>query len=36
MLNIASRIDRLPNTRMLWKILLLIGIGWAFDAMDQG
>lgn len=36
MLNIANRIDRLPSTPMLNKILLLTGIGWMFDAMDQG
>lgn len=36
MLNIASRIDKLPMTPMLKKILLLTGIGWMFDAMDQG
>lgn len=36
MLNIASRIDQLPMTPMLKKILLLTGIGWMFDAMDQG
>ncbi|MBK5244715.1 MAG: MFS transporter [Eubacteriaceae bacterium] len=36
MLNIASRIDKLPMTPMLRKILLLTGIGWMFDAMDQG
>lgn len=36
MLNISSRIDRLPMTPMLAKILLLTGIGWMFDAMDQG
>ncbi|HVJ50227.1 MFS transporter [Desulfitobacterium sp.] len=36
MLSIASRIDRLPHTPMLWKILFLAGIGWLFDAMDQG
>lgn len=36
MMNIASRIDRLPMTPMLKKILLLTGIGWMFDAMDQG
>lgn len=34
--NIANRIDRLPTTPMLKKILLLTGIGWMFDAMDQG
>lgn len=36
MLNISSRIDRLPSTPMLKSILLLTGIGWMFDAMDQG
>jgi len=34
--HITSRIDRLPSTPMLRKILLLTGIGWMFDAMDQG
>ena len=36
MFDISSRIDRLPSTPMLKKILLLTGIGWMFDAMDQG
>lgn len=36
MYHIASRIDRLPSTPMLRKILLITGIGWMFDAMDQG
>ncbi|MEL7655934.1 MAG: MFS transporter [Bacillota bacterium] len=36
MYHIAERIDRLPSTPMLKKILLLTGIGWMFDAMDQG
>jgi putative MFS transporter len=36
MSTIANRIDRLPFTPMLRKILLLTGIGWLFDAMDQG
>ncbi|MDD4565209.1 MAG: MFS transporter [Eubacteriales bacterium] len=36
MYHIASRIDRLPSTSMLRKILLITGIGWLFDAMDQG
>ena len=36
MYHIANRIDRLPSTPMLKKILLLTGIGWMFDAMDQG
>jgi MFS transporter, putative metabolite:H+ symporter len=33
---LSSRIDRLPSTPMLKRILLLTGIGWMFDAMDQG
>lgn len=36
MLNIADRIDRLPTTPTMKKILFLTGIGWMFDAMDQG
>lgn len=36
MLNIAARIDRLPGTPLLRQVLLLTGIGWLFDAMDQG
>nr|MBP6491556.1 MFS transporter [Clostridia bacterium] len=36
MYHIANRIDRLPSTPMLKKILMLTGIGWMFDAMDQG
>ncbi len=36
MSNIANRIDRLPSTPLMKKVLLLTGIGWTFDAMDQG
>lgn len=36
MSNISSRIDRLPTTPLLKKVLFLTGIGWMFDAMDQG
>lgn len=36
MSTIASRIDRLPFTPLLRSVLLLTGIGWLFDAMDQG
>ncbi len=36
MTDIASRIDRLPSTPMMKKVLFLTGIGWMFDAMDQG
>ncbi len=35
-MNISQRLERLPVTRTLWKVLLLTGIGWLFDAMDQG
>jgi MFS transporter, putative metabolite:H+ symporter len=36
MSSISQRIDRLPTTPMLWRVLFLTGIGWLFDAMDQG
>lgn len=36
MVSLSHRIDNLPTTPMLWKVLLLTGIGWLFDAMDQG
>lgn len=36
MSSISQRIERLPVTPMLWRVLLLTGIGWLFDAMDQG
>lgn len=36
MSDIARRIDRLPATPLLRRILLITGIGWMFDAMDQG
>lgn len=36
MYNISTRIDRLTSTPMLRRILFLTGIGWMFDAMDQG
>ena len=35
-MSISSRIDKLPVTPLLKKILILTGIGWMFDAMDQG
>lgn len=34
--NISQRIERLPVTPMLWRVLFLTGLGWLFDAMDQG
>lgn len=36
MSSISERIERLPVTPMLWSVLFLTGIGWLFDAMDQG
>lgn len=36
MSSISHRIEKLPVTPMLWKVLFLTGIGWLFDAMDQG
>jgi putative MFS transporter len=35
-MNISQRLERLPMTKTMKKILLLVGIGWMFDAMDQG
>ncbi|MDP4088423.1 MAG: MFS transporter [Bacillota bacterium] len=34
--SISKRIERLPVTAMVWRVLFLTGIGWLFDAMDQG
>ncbi len=35
-MSIAQRLDRLPMTSTMRKVLLITGIGWLFDAMDQG
>jgi putative MFS transporter len=35
-MDIASRINRLPMTPLFRKVLFMTGIGWLFDAMDQG
>ena len=35
-MNIAKRIDALPMTPFMRQIIFLVGIGWLFDAMDQG
>ncbi|MDR2587009.1 MAG: MFS transporter, partial [Coriobacteriales bacterium] len=35
-MDIARRIDSLPMTPFLRKVIFLVGIGWLFDAMDQG
>jgi putative MFS transporter len=31
---LAARLDRLPLSRFHWKLLLVSGLGWMFDAMD--
>lgn len=36
MATISQRIESLPMTRTTWVILMLVGVGWMFDAMDQG
>ncbi len=36
MSNISKRLESLPMTKATWAILFLVGIGWMFDAMDQG
>ena len=36
MASISQRLESLPMTRTAWVILLIIGLGWMFDAMDQG
>ncbi len=36
MSNISKRLESLPMTKVTWTILILVGIGWMFDAMDQG
>jgi len=35
-MSIAKRIDALPMTPTMRKVIFLAGIGWLFDAMDQG
>ncbi|AMH94527.1 MFS transporter [methanogenic archaeon ISO4-H5] len=36
MATISQRIESIPMTRTTWVILMLVGVGWMFDAMDQG
>ena len=36
MSSISQRIDKLPSTPLLRRVLFLTGLGWMFDAMDQG
>ncbi|MCL1891127.1 MAG: MFS transporter [Coriobacteriia bacterium] len=35
-ISISKRIDALPLTPLVLRVLLITGIGWMFDAMDQG
>ena len=32
--SIADRLDRVPLTAFHWRLLVLAGLGWMFDAMD--
>lgn len=32
----SERLESLPSTREHWRIVLLSGLGWMFDAMDVG
>ncbi|MDO4998611.1 MAG: MFS transporter, partial [Neisseria sp.] len=36
MMNALSRLNHIPIHRFHYKLLLLIGLGWLFDAMDTG
>ena len=35
-MDILSRLQALPPGRFHYKLLILVGIGWLFDAMDTG
>lgn len=35
-MTISERLDSLPLSRIHWKIVLVCGLGWLFDAMDSG
>ena len=35
-MDILSRLQNLPPSRFHYKLLVLVGIGWLFDAMDTG
>ncbi len=36
MQTIAQRLDTLPLSRAHWRIVIVCGLGWLFDAMDAG
>ena len=35
-MDILTRLHNLPPSRFHYKLLVLVGIGWLFDAMDTG
>lgn len=35
-MDLVSRIQRLPIGRFHYTLLVVIGLGWMFDAMDTG
>ena len=36
LMDLVSRIQRLPVGRFHYMLLVVIGLGWMFDAMDNG
>lgn len=36
MVTVSDRLDSLPATREHWRLVVLSGLGWMFDAMDVG
>ncbi|HWR06436.1 MAG TPA: MFS transporter, partial [Sporomusa sp.] len=35
-MGIISRLEQIPVSRFHYKLLVLTGVGWLFDAMDTG
>ena len=35
-MDLLTRLERLPVSRFHYRLLLLVGVGWLFDAMDTG